>query len=88
VRKAISAHEEIRRRSGLTQAELASRAGYARSYISRVEGGDAKPSARYRAAIARELRVPEDLIFTPEMREAGIPASASRDDSSDGNSSA
>jgi transcriptional regulator with XRE-family HTH domain len=88
VRRAISRHEEIRRRCGLTQAELAARAGYARAYVSRVEIGDAKPSARYRAAIAKALHVPEALIFPPEMREAGIPASTSRDDNSDGNSTA
>jgi transcriptional regulator with XRE-family HTH domain len=88
MRRAISTHEEIRRRSGLTQAELASRAGYSRAYLSRVEIGDAKPSARYRAAIARVLRVPQELIFTPEMREAGGPASTSRDDVSDGNGTA
>jgi transcriptional regulator with XRE-family HTH domain len=63
VRRAISRHEEIRRSCGLTQAELAERTGYARGYVARVEVGDANPSARYRKAIARALRVPEELIF-------------------------
>jgi transcriptional regulator with XRE-family HTH domain len=81
----ITAHEEIRRRRRLTQAELARRAGYSRAYVSRVELGDAEPSARYRAAIARVLEVPEELIFTPERREPDLGrAQSSRVENVDG----
>ena len=69
MRRAVTPHEEIRRRCGLTQAELAARAGYARAYVARVECGDARPSARYRAAIARALSVPEELIFGQATNE-------------------
>jgi transcriptional regulator with XRE-family HTH domain len=63
VRRPVSTHEEIRRLCGLTQAELAEKAGYARAYVARVECGDAQPSASYREAIARALNVPEKMIF-------------------------
>lgn len=72
-RPIITEHERIRRQRGLSITELARRMGYSRPTVSLIEGGRQKPSPRYRAAAARVLRVPEDLIFTPEVREAGFP---------------
>jgi len=69
VRRTVSAHEQIRRRAGLTITALAERSGYSRPYVSLVEGGLQKPSARYRATIAKALDVPEELIFGQSANE-------------------
>jgi transcriptional regulator with XRE-family HTH domain len=65
MRRTISKHEEIRRLRGFTVSALAEEIGFSHSYVSLVEGGLEKPSARYRKAAARVLGVPEDLIFEP-----------------------
>ena len=63
VRRTITLHEEVRRRCGYGVVELAVAAGFSHAYVSRVEAGELRPSPRYRAAISKVLRVPEDLIF-------------------------
>lgn len=57
--------EEVRRRCGYSVTELARQIGFSHAYVSRVEGGDLRPSPRYRVAVAGVLRVPEDVIFGP-----------------------
>ena len=66
VRRSITAHEEIRRRTGLTVTGLARVVGFSHAYVSRVEGRDLRPSARYREAVAQALGVPEELLFDRE----------------------
>jgi transcriptional regulator with XRE-family HTH domain len=48
---------------GLTQAELAARAGYARPTLSRIETGDLKAWPRFRRAVAEAIGAPEAVIF-------------------------
>lgn len=74
VRRTITAHEEIRRRCGYGVVQLARAAGFSHTYVSLVEAGRLRPSARYRAAVARALGVPPELIFGPS--EASTPESA------------
>ena len=66
VRRCITAHEEIRRRSGFTVTELARKIGFSHAYVSRVEGRGLHPSPRYRKAVAQALGVPEELLFDRE----------------------
>lgn len=62
-RRSISTHEEIRRRYGYRVTDLARAVGFSHAYVSRVEGGDLRPSARYKAAVASVLSVPEAVLF-------------------------
>ena len=57
--------------SGLTQAELAERAGLARETVSRIEGGHA-PNLRTARALATALGWPVDTLF-PQPDEAPQP---------------
>ena len=59
----ITEQERLRRRAGLSVTELAQRAGFSHSYVSLVEAGRLRPSARYRSAVAKVLRVPEAVVF-------------------------
>jgi transcriptional regulator with XRE-family HTH domain len=47
----------IRKKNGLTQAELARRVGVSRSYINKIENGEAKPSLTLLERIASILGV-------------------------------
>jgi transcriptional regulator with XRE-family HTH domain len=47
----------IREKNGLTQAELARRVGVSRSYINKIENGEAKPSLALLERIASILGV-------------------------------
>ena len=62
----ITPHEAMRRRRGFTVTALARAVGVTHAYVSQVEHGVAKPSARYRAAASRVLDVPEELLFEAE----------------------
>jgi hypothetical protein len=70
-RRIISRHEEIRRRFGYSVTGLAAalEPPFSHAYVSRVEGGTLKPSARYRAAVSRLLSIPEELIFEESPME-------------------
>jgi len=70
VRRTISRHEELRRRFGYSVGGLAAALGFSAAYVSMVEGGARKPSARYRAAVSRLLGVPGELIFDEEASES------------------
>jgi ribosome-binding protein aMBF1 (putative translation factor) len=59
----ITEQERLRRRAGLSVTELARRAGFSHAYVSRVEAGHLRPSARYRQAVAAVLGVPEGVVF-------------------------
>ncbi len=62
----ITPHEEIRRRCGFGVIELARAVGYSHTYVSQVEAGRLRPSAKYRAAVSDVLHVPEQVIFGAE----------------------
>jgi transcriptional regulator with XRE-family HTH domain len=63
VRRIISRHEEIRRGAGLSVTELARKIGVDHAIVSRVEGGQTRPSPKYRAAVSEVLGLPEGFIF-------------------------
>jgi transcriptional regulator with XRE-family HTH domain len=66
VRRTITPHEEIRRRCGFGVVALAQAVSYSHTYVSLVEAGRLKPSAKYRAAVSAALHVPEEVIFGAE----------------------
>lgn len=65
-RKVITPHEQLRRQAGYTVTGLARAIEFDHAYVSRVEGLQVKPSARYRRAVAEVLGVAEQLLF-PEV---------------------
>lgn len=71
VRKKITAHERLRRKAGYSSTELAKALGVSQAYISRVEGGSLRPSARYREAVAALWGVPVEEIFSKEQERWG-----------------
>jgi transcriptional regulator with XRE-family HTH domain len=60
---------ELRRAAGLTQEDLADRCGLFRTYMSRVETGQANPTLSMIHALAASLGVPVAALF-PETAEA------------------
>jgi transcriptional regulator with XRE-family HTH domain len=64
----ITEHERLRRLIGLSVTGLADRMGYSHGYISMVEAGHSRPSARYRRAAALALGVPEMVLFPERVR--------------------
>lgn len=54
---------ELRERTGMSQETLAHQSGIARSYMSRLERGDANPSLDALYALAQELRVDVAQLF-------------------------
>ncbi|MEW6417250.1 MAG: helix-turn-helix transcriptional regulator [Nitrospirota bacterium] len=55
--------KERRNKLGLTQAELAKKAGTAREYVVEIERGKAIPRASMIAKLANALRVRESYFF-------------------------
>lgn len=53
---------------------LARALGFSHAYVSYVEGGSRKPSARYRKAVSELLGVPESLIFAEGAEQDGSAA--------------
>jgi hypothetical protein len=68
----ISEHERYRRLRGHSITSLAAAIGRSRIWVSRIENGHETPSAEYRRDVAKALDVPEELIFTAEMRVPGL----------------
>jgi transcriptional regulator with XRE-family HTH domain len=66
VRQTITKHEETRRRCGYTVTGLAEAVGYSHAYVSQVEGGQTRPSAKYTEAVVRVLGVPKFFLFPNE----------------------
>jgi transcriptional regulator with XRE-family HTH domain len=66
---------EIREASGLSQEELAARADYDKTTISKVEAGVAAPSFGLLIRLVRVLRTDADNLF-PELRYEGGAADA------------
>lgn len=59
----ITEHERLRRLRGLSVTDMARETGFSHGYVSMVEGGQERGSARYRAAATRVLGVPEGMVF-------------------------
>lgn len=53
----------LRKKRGLTQAQLAGAVGVKRSLIARIEAGWERPYPRIRKEISRVLGEPEEKIF-------------------------
>jgi transcriptional regulator with XRE-family HTH domain len=66
-----------RKAAGLTQAELAEKAGLAFETISRVESGREPPSLRTATGLADALRVSLDAVVGRDLRAAPQPARTS-----------
>lgn len=60
----------VRRSRGLTQADLARRAGLSRETVANSEARRHVPAARTRRALAAALDVDPDALFTPADSEA------------------
>lgn len=55
--------QTLRNRRGLTQEQLAKKAGLSRAYLARLETGRHDPSATTLAKLATALRVPISSLF-------------------------
>lgn len=64
---------ELRLAAGMTQEDLAERCGLFRTYMSRIETGQANPTLTMIHALADSLDVPVDALFT----QAPVPIRAS-----------
>lgn len=65
--------KEVRERAGLTQKELAERAGIYPTTLSKLERGQSEPAWPLVLALARVLNVPAD-VFRPEADRPRTPA--------------
>jgi transcriptional regulator with XRE-family HTH domain len=63
----------LRKRSGLTQQQLADAAGLDRAYLGAIERGEANPSLSNLLSLAKTLRVPlRDLAGAAELISSGL----------------
>lgn len=73
---------ELRLAAGLTQEDLAARCGLFRTYMSRIETGNANPTLTMIHALATSLAVPVPALFgvpfTPSSRAKTSPLSRGR----------
>lgn len=57
---------EVRYRKGMSLRELAERAHISKSYLQRIEAGEATPSLEIMVRLARALGVPLDELYQAE----------------------
>jgi len=73
---------ELRQAAGLTQEDLAERCGLFRTYMSRIETGNANPTLTMIHALAASLAVPVPALFgvpfTPARKGKTSPPSRGR----------
>jgi transcriptional regulator with XRE-family HTH domain len=55
--------ERLRRRAGYGVMAFARKVGFSHTYVSLVEAGKLRPSARFRRRAAQALHVPEAMLF-------------------------
>ena len=68
---------ELRRAAGMTQEDLAERCGLFRTYMSRIETGQANPTLTMIHALAASLGVPVQALFgEATAAPARVPRSA------------
>ncbi|AKU90098.1 helix-turn-helix domain-containing protein [Vulgatibacter incomptus] len=65
----------VRREAGLTQAELANRAGVSNEFLSRIENGTGIPSLETIGRLAAALGLPACQLFPPAEDLGGAAAS-------------
>ncbi len=63
---------------GLTQQQLADKAGTAKNYISQIETGRRQPGGKLLHKLARALEVPADLLLDDAGDASAEPAPASK----------
>ena len=66
---------EVRRRAGLSQAEVAARLGITQSYVSRVERGDQNVTLSTCEAFARAVGCIFSAVLTPQPSDSDLPTS-------------
>ena len=67
----IQAMLDVRKKSGMTQKELAERTGIAQGDISKLERGSANPSIRTLKRLAKGMGMVLKIEFTPEQVSVG-----------------
>jgi transcriptional regulator with XRE-family HTH domain len=67
-RRAITRHEEIRRRHGYSLTGLAHELGLSHAYLSRIETRRHGASAWYREAVAAVFAVAEETLFDADAK--------------------
>lgn len=65
---------EVRYQKGMSLRELAERAHLSKSYIQRIEAGEATPSLEVMVRIARALEVPLDELYQFDRSVHNIPS--------------
>ncbi|MBQ9858104.1 MAG: helix-turn-helix transcriptional regulator [Oscillospiraceae bacterium] len=60
---------ELRKKAGLTQEELASKANISRPFLSAIENGSAIPTVTKAMAIAKNLDTTVDELFNTDSGE-------------------
>lgn len=63
--------------AGLTQAELANRAGISRLAVVNLEAGKHRPHPLTARALSAALGIPPEALFPPEETEALVPPARS-----------
>ncbi|WP_067924782.1 helix-turn-helix transcriptional regulator [Alicyclobacillus shizuokensis] len=61
--------ERIRKSKGMTQEQVAVRAGVSRQYIGMLEGGHRKPSVPIAKRIANVLEIPWTIFYADQCHE-------------------
>lgn len=69
---------QLRLAAGLTQEDLAHRCGLFRTYMSRIETGNANPTLTMIHALAGSLRVPVTALFEKDEATMAEPQRAGR----------
>lgn len=69
--RVFAANVKARRKEiGLTQAELAEKAGASQPYIAQMEGGTRCPGVEFLAPLAEALQTTPDALLTPNIFSA------------------
>lgn len=69
---------DLRLAAGMTQEDLAERCGLFRTYMSRIETGQANPTLTMIHALADSLGVPVQALFGAELPAAPAPSPKAR----------
>lgn len=59
----------LRKRAGLTQKELAVKAGLSQSMIAHIEAGRKEPSKKYKLALAKALNTSVEWLFYEQFND-------------------
>ena len=67
-----SAIKELRKRQGLSQSELAAKAGLTQATLSKIENGT-RPGDQTLKHLSTALKVPESLIYVMGIEKSDVP---------------